>query len=240
MRPIVRGKRPRNLDGSLVKYSKYNQARGELIMRLGELCSYCEMHLDSALGVEHVMAKSPTKANGRVMRDRALNWYNFLLSCGNCNPTKGNKEVVLADYFWPDRDNTFRALAYLPGGVVRPASQLSILDTARAWAIIKLVGLDKQPNNAPDASDRRWANRREAWDMAVAAKADLATCDLPAMRRRIVAHAVSKGYWSIWMTVFQDDPDMLLRLIEAFPGTCADCFDANQGYMAIARPRGQC
>ncbi|BAZ83207.1 hypothetical protein PN497_01795 [Sphaerospermopsis kisseleviana CS-549] len=39
------------------------------------------------------------------------------------------------------------------------------------------------------------------------------------------------------MTVFKDDPDMLNRLINAFPGTSGDCFD-HEG-KAIHRPKGR-
>jgi hypothetical protein len=57
------------------------------------------------------------------------------------------------------------------------------------------------------------------------------------MQDMIVIHAVDKGFFSVWMTVFKDDPDMLNRFIAAFPGTCADCFDV-QG-KAISRPGGR-
>ena len=47
------------------------------------------------------------------------------------------------------------------------------------------------------------------------------------MRKQITFTAIGHGYWSVWMTVFKDDPDMLRRFIEAFPGTCQDCFDSK-------------
>ncbi len=45
------------------------------------------------------------------------------------------------------------------------------------------------------------------------------------MRRSIVDHATARGYWSVWMTVFIDEPDMRKRFIESFNGTCKVCFD---------------
>ena len=90
----------------------------------------------------------------------------------------------------------------------------------------------------PAASDRRWNNRREAWDIAVESKQDLETNDTPEMRRQIIRSATARGYWSVWMTVFEDDPDMLERLIESFPGTCADCFDDQ--FRPIRRIGGRC
>ena len=56
---------------------------------------------------------------------------------------------------------------------------------------------------------------------------NLAHNDNTKMRNFIVMNAKTQGFWSIWMTVFQDDPDMLNRLIKAFPGTSRQCFDSN-------------
>jgi len=72
--------------------------------------------------------------------------------------------------------------------------------------------------------------------MAEHARSRLATHDIEPMREQIVDTAKEKGYWSIWMTVFADDPDMRRRLIAAFPGTATTCFDDD--CLAIARPGG--
>lgn len=42
-------------------------------------------------------------------------------------------------------------------------------------------------------------------------------CEL--MREQIVETVKAKGFWSVWMSVFRDDPDMTARLIAAYPGT---------------------
>ena len=55
------------------------------------------------------------------------------------------------------------------------------------------------------------------------------------MREQILETATGHAYWSIWMTVFEDDPDMRCRFIEAFPGTDKTCFDAARNYAAVAR-----
>lgn len=235
MRPVVRGNRPQNAEGEDFQFSEYAQARAELIRRMGEYCSYCEMHLDASLAVEHVQPKQPPGA-AAVDQARALDWDNFLLACTNCNSTKGNTDVDLNQYLWPDRDNTFRALKYSEGGLIDPALDGDL--KVKAENIIKLTGLDKHPLNDPKASDRRWKNRRETWDIAQRSKSNLHTCNTPEMRDQIVMTATGHAYWSVWMTVFKDDPDMLRRLIQAFPGTCADCFDA--GYTPVARAEGQC
>ena len=98
-----------------------------------------------------------------------------------------------------------------------------------------LTGLDRiPPIYDASASDRRWNNRREAWDIAVESLRDLTENDRPSMRRQIVRTALAQGFWSIWMTVFRDDLDMLQRFIEAFPGTCRACFDQELNKL----PRG--
>lgn len=53
-------------------------------------------------------------------------------------------------------------------------------------------------------------------EIAQEALRDLQKNDTPQMRNQIVRTAQGQGFWSIWMTVFQNDPDMLNRLIDAF------------------------
>lgn len=57
------------------------------------------------------------------------------------------------------------------------------------------------------------------------------------MRNQIIDTATSTGFWSVWMTVFQDDIDMRQRLIKAFQGTSPDCFDTNT--QALSRSGGK-
>ena len=57
MRPIDKGNCPQE-NGKDIVFKEYAHARGELIKRLGEYCSFCEMHLDSSLHVEHRLPKS--------------------------------------------------------------------------------------------------------------------------------------------------------------------------------------
>jgi len=54
MRPVVKGSCPQDDFGRDIIFKKFQNARGELIDRLGQYCSYCEMKLDSALAVEHI------------------------------------------------------------------------------------------------------------------------------------------------------------------------------------------
>ena len=232
MRPVIRGDCPTADDGAPIVFSAYPKARAKLIERLGECCSYCEVHLDTSLAVEHVQPKKPP---GAVVNDitRELNWDNFLLACTNCNSNKDNKDVVLNDHLWPDRDNTFLGIDYRPGGLVEAAPGVY---NARALKTIKLVGLDKVPtvrDQENEASDRRWNNRREAWDIAQMSKLNLAQLDYPIMRDQIVLQI--QGFWSVWVTVFKDDPDMIERILDCIPGTAKHCFDHTNRFAAIPR-----
>ena len=96
-----------------------------------------------------------------------------------------------------------------------------------------LTGLDKKITVALDENGRqvaidRVSQRMEAWAVAEEAWADvIANPGNEAVRRMAVRTARGYGFFSIWMTVFQDDADMRNRLIDAFEGTRdSGCFDA--------------
>jgi uncharacterized protein (TIGR02646 family) len=211
MRPVERGTTTRT-------FTDFHQARGLLIERLGEYCSYCEMRANASLAIEHIQPKqkNPTLE---------LEWTNFLLACGNCNPTKGDTEIALTEFYWADSDNTARAFVYKSGGFIQPNPNLSSQEQLKAEATIKLFGLEKRPPLDVEASDRRWSNRLETWEIAERALKRLKKRNFIEMREQIVDTAKAQAYWSIWMTVFKDDPDMLERLINAFAGTAKSCFD---------------
>ena len=199
MRPINRGNPPVDANGKQIKFSKYEEARPELIKRLGELCSYCEMHLDAGLAVEHIQPKN-------LQEDKKLLWENFLLACVNCNSTKGETDINdsnIADYLWPDVNNTFLALKYSEGGVVEVNTDQPLAVQEKAQRLIKLVGLDKNPANNSTASDRRWENRFSEWEKANRAKTRLSQTDTPQMREQILDTAESTGEKSVslWRSV---------------------------------------
>lgn len=226
MRPVEKGGTPR-------AYAAYRDAAGDLRAVLGDYCSYCERQIETHLAVEHVQPKSRRQ-------QLATAWRNFLFGCVHCNSSKGKKHVALKNYFWPDRDNTLRALAYARGGLVNADPALAPADSAKATATIALTGLDKFPGNAgrePTDSDRRWLRRKEIWDLAHRCVADLAANDSAVVRQLIVDNAVARGMFSIWWTAFAGDTDMRRRLRQAFLGTCPNSFDANENLQA--RPKGQ-
>lgn len=227
MRPIDRGKAPQI-------YTKYQDAQADLIERIGYYCSYCERYIKTNLAVEHIQPKSLVP----ILRN---DWSNFLLSCVNCNSCKGDKNIDITKFFWPHADNTFLAFDYLEAGIVVTHPNLHAAAAAKAQATIELLGLDRdhgQPNKSkwPTSKDIRWQDRFENWSLATHELKRLKGDDTTNVRELIVGVAISRGLFSIWMKVFEDDLDMCCRLIKAFKGTAINCF-SSEG-KAISRTGG--
>lgn len=217
VRPIDKGAAPR-------VFTAYQDAGPYLKERLGNYCSYCERKIETYLAVEHIQPKKwhPNLQNS---------WKNFLLACVNCNSSKGKQNVNVSDFFWPDRDNTLRALEYVEGGLVRPRVGLNARDGKRALDTVALTGLDSfpgSPERLPSGSDLRWLRRREVWELANKDLNRLAQEDTDIVRDLIVDNAVARGMFSIWWTVFEGDADMRRRLRLGFAGTDGGSFDANE------------
>ena len=219
MRPIVRGEPPQ-IAGSEPGIASYRKFAAPLEERVGPYCAYCEMRLNEGIKLEHVRPKS-------LHPDLESNWHNLLPSCVFCNSIKGSQPVDLFEYLWPDRDNCFLAFLYEPDRVpqINPRLQTSRQQAQNTLSIFKL---DLEPRYHGDGSlDRRLRQRIETWRKAQDAKSDLIQYPSAGMCRSIVDTATSSGFWSVWMTVFADEPEMRQRFIEAFPGTCTSCFNAN-------------
>lgn len=231
MRPVERGERPNKPTVGLpIEFTKYDQALPHLIEKLGTYCSYCERRINNNLAVEHIQPKDPHP-------ELELDWNNFLLACTNCNSIKGSCELLLDDYYWSDRDNTARAFEYLEDGRVRVNFSLKDAEKQKAQRTLELTGLDRFPGHRKlSLKDQRWRERQEIWGIAKEALEDLNNNNTENQRKSIVTTAKGYGCWSVWMTVFREDIDMLERLINAFPGTCKACFDAQ--FQPIPRPGG--
>lgn len=226
MRPVDKGVAP-------AVYANYQDAGPDLQARLGDYCSYCERQIETHLAIEHIQPKAqvPTLRN---------EWSNFLLGCVNCNSSKGDSPVNLPDYLWPDCDNTLRAFEYIRGGLIQPKATLPAAIKTKASATIRLTGLDKYPGNSgriPSDSDRRWLKRQQMWQLAEKDRQRLTINDSPEVRELIVENALGRGMFSIWWTVFEGDVDIRRRLREAFLGTHAGSFDANENL--VSRAGGQ-
>jgi hypothetical protein len=217
VRPIERGASPRAMD-----YSDYRDAFEELVGRLGPYCSYCERRISTNLAVEHIQPKALAQYAALIGR-----WDNFLLGCVNCNSTKKDKDVVLADVYLPDRDNTFAVFLYREDGI------LEAMPSANATHFqntVDIPGLNREMRLTHDdvgrlvATDRR-SQRMEAWGQIEEALTDWQGSPTGIVKRRILAHAESLGFFSIWMKVFEGEIEIRQGLIAAFRGTAQDCFD---------------
>lgn len=222
MRPINRRGSPRTAD-----FKDYQEARPELVSRLGFYCSYCERKIPVGLAVEHIQPKALPK-----YKHLEGCWNNFLLGCLNCNSTKKDKDVSLSCAYLPDRDNTFAAFQYEQDGSMKPANGLSVPSLQIAQDTLALTGLDKSPNQVFDSNGQlvaidRYSQRKDVWLIAQDSKNDLSHSPTAGMRKQIVRLALAEGFFSIWLAVFSDYPEMRKMLIDAFPGTAKDCFDAN-------------
>lgn len=222
MRPVKRGGSPQATD-----FSNYEDAKHHLVSRLGPYCSYCERRVATNLAVEHIQPKGLPAYVNLIGR-----WDNFLLGCVNCNSTKKDKDVVLANVLFPDRDNTFAAFEYSADGLITTSKNLNQSQSKNANELLGLVGLDKPMQVFLDENDKqvaldRVAQRMEVWGIALEAKSDVdGSPGISAVRRGAVRTAQGHGFFSIWMTVFASDNDMCNLLIKAFSGTLdSGCFD---------------
>lgn len=218
MRPISRGTAPQT-------YSRYDDAKQDLVNRLGSYCSYCERRIATLLAVEHIQPKAlPQYAHLETA------WDNFLLGCTNCNSAKSKKPVELAEYLIPDRDNTFVAFSYDDLGMVNPADHLSEEMNQMALDTIELVALNRMEHEEWEedvmfSALERAGQRVQAWGQAREALADYqAQRTTP---RAIAREAASCGFFSIWMAAFEAYAEVRSELIGVFPNTAADCFDQN-------------
>lgn len=220
MRPVRRGASP--IAGDFDPYSK---AQRYLISRLGGYCSYCERRVATQLAVEHIQPKGLAAYAHLIGR-----WDNYLLGCVNCNSTKKDKNVVLTDILFPDRDNTFLAFTYQADGTVIPSDACAELGLSqKAQDTLALTGLDKRISAVVDENGKQVAidrvcQRMEVWAVAEEAKSDVdANPNNDAVRRGAIRTAKGYGFFSIWMTVFHNDQDMRNRLIDAFDGARGSC-----------------
>jgi uncharacterized protein (TIGR02646 family) len=231
MRPILRGASPQAAD-----YDNYRDAFGELAGRIGMFCSYCERRIATLLAVEHIQAKGLPAYEHLEGR-----WENFLLGCCNCNGTKKDKDVVLANFLLPDRDNTAAAYVYTMDGKITIPARLTVAQRTMAERTLALTGLDKPLNEVLDSNGKlvaidRVAQRMEIWLTAEESKKDLQANPNDSFRRQIARTATGHGFFSIWMSVFADDIAVRKLLIAEFRGTAKDCFDANTTALVSPRP----
>jgi HNH endonuclease len=229
MRPVDKGT-------STKTYARYQDAIDDLEAKLGLYCSYCERRIPVGGEVEH---KSPKSSGGAL-----LEWENFLLACKSCNTAKGKKPASQATSLWPDSDNTMLALSYAPGGFVAVRAGLSTTVKPLAQKLVDLLNLSRHkhgPGRKPTRRDKRWEQRDQIWSLAEIKKAELINAKQSERAKdmnNIVQIAQGFGFFSVWMTVFDDIPEMKRLLIHAFKSTAADCFEPTNCSL-VNRPKGR-
>lgn len=208
MRPITKSR----FKPSSYIYKPYNNAKDELIEAIGGYCSYCERPgYSAALDVEHIRDKD-THPNRKYL------WRNFLIGCKNCNPVKGTKSIL--NMYFPSVHNTYEIFNYDHLGQVTVNTQFLTTQSERdrAQRLIDLVGLDRRPGHPKfSKKDKRWSDRQDAYLIAERCLPKYKSGDVDI--DTLIELAIAKGFWSVWMTVFSAEPDVITRLVKDFPGT---------------------
>ena len=222
MRPVDKGESPYE------KINKYQDALPYLEEKIGLYCSYCEMPIKHVPEIEHVVSKSK---GGDLTA-----WKNLNLGCKYCNSRKSSQTTPdnKTDYLWPDEDNTAIAYLYTNGFPMVNKDVLNELDTTgmyfkKAQNTYDLVELGWIPEKGD--KDRRFAERNSAYYKAKSSLKNWKHVkDAPEwfqndMKEQIIMTATADGFFSVWMTVFSDEPQILLALLDQFPGTRRGCYD---------------
>lgn len=206
MRPVRKGESPH------IKISNYRDALPHLEGRIGSYCSYCELPLNNAPEVEHIISKSKNPEFQTM-------WANLLLACKYCNTRKSNQidSDNVKDYLWPDQYNTALAFTYICGVPKINEVELQQLDNSeeilkRAKNTFALIKLGNK-------TDRRQRKRNEVFEIAKKALERWKQYPTEVMKMQIADTATACGFFSIWTTVFSQEPDMLKAFIQAFTGT---------------------
>ena len=234
MRPVRRNTSPIPND-----YVDYKDAKIELVSRFGSYCSYCERRIATNLAVEHIEPKKGDFGQPEL----AGRWSNFLLACVNCNSTKGDKQVLFNDLLFPDRDNTFYAFEYLENGNINPSPRLNAINQIKANNKLTLVGLDKNMRRTLDENGRlialdKMSQRMEVWGIAnlslIRYERNTINEDV---KNLIVESMQANGFFSVWMTVFDNYPEMKILFINAMNGTReSGCFDLDTAINITPHP----
>lgn len=223
MKPVTKG-------AAAGPFSAHGHAKPELIRRLGQHCSYCEQYgAPQNLDVEHIYPFDPHP-------ELRTAWENFLLSCKSCNTykhkhLKSDRQVNLEGRFvWPHLDNTINAFQYFDDGTVEVSPNLAPEVAALANQTMEMTGIMCIPDAAaafePDIPYSAMSKRREMWEIAQLSRQDYLRANGLQSPASLAREAYKMGYFSIWMEIFNDRPEVRHELIQAFkadPG----CFNAD-------------
>lgn len=218
MRSVDKGEAPKP------DYNPYQTAKRDLVNAIGDYCSYCERKIEHMGAVEHVQPKSAVLA-------LATKWDNYLLGCVNCNSTKGSKvidDTNITDYVFPDKNDTFALVEYdLVTCLPRPAAGLSPDMKAKVENLISLTGLDKPQPHVGTLEYMKMSDVRAEKRLLAAQQAEqyklLYQSVLPEQKEvtlNLIMDIVKGiGFWSQWMHVMKDVPELAEALWNVLPGT---------------------
>lgn len=123
------------------------------------------------------------------------------------------------------------AFVYSKGGFIRLVDTLNNQRRTKAQSLLDLVGLQRHPAPGwikPARKDKRWQDREESWATAEKCRDLFETLEqADAARDLVLEVAKSNGFFSVWITVFNDYPNIRTELIKLFPGTARTCFDPD-------------
>lgn len=221
MRPVNRGEIPKNEDGTDKIYTVYGQAKDDLRDRLSSFCSYCEMNIDNQPDIEHVSPKSKNP-------DLETSWDNFLLACKTCNIIKDNNNQDREGYVFPDTHNTSFLYEYSINDI-KVVDGLNENIKNLATATFKLVELNRKVDTT-DRTDDRARARNNSWEKAKMALEDFRELLPPTQDNnrlvRLTANTCN-GFFSMWMQIFKDYPEVKKAILENVNGTALDCYNED-------------
>ncbi len=139
----------------------------------------------------------------------------------------------MSDYVWPDTHSTFSYFDYNETGIVNIPDNIVDLNLRTSIQnMLNLVGLQKHPPRQgtvawQEASDRRFEHRIQAWADAnyyMSLYNNAQEHIREAMKPLIITIVVNQGFWSLWMKVFSNFPEVQIELINNFAGTNKELF----------------
>jgi uncharacterized protein (TIGR02646 family) len=218
MRPVIKWAVGQN--GVIEDYNPSSDAKEKLLENFGNEpfyhCSYCDRIIPKVnLEVEHIQ---PKEQNPLL----EYKWVNFLIACKNCNLAKHMANVPPANILLPQLQNTWNCFLINNDGTME-ADPANAAAYNRALRTVEIFGLDRGYNHPRlQSQDDRYNARRH---VLIIAKRDLTHYEngVNGYLDDIVQHAITLGFWYVWMKVFQDYPEVQDELISWFTNTYADC-----------------
>jgi nitroreductase len=252
MRPINsdKGGHPVNPTGGLKTVNDYHYWKADLEQRIGMFCTYCGIRLTNPQ-VEHVVPVHPVAG---APTGAALSWNNVVLACQPCNGAggKSNKNYTPAQHYRPMDHNTLLPFINIDHTttkehvIVAVANVWNAAQQAKAQSTIGVFNwqqIDTRPNKNDYRSSERWQAKQSAlaaFELFQLSEGQPAHIVMRAAQN-VATMAVGKGFFSLWVEIFINKPEVLKWLIhpDYHPNTHQASFDIAGGtYQSIPRNPG--